>query len=531
MVKKHRNDKSRKDEKDETFHGLKVYKANGNGRKEVRARRFKIMQMVLLVLIVIGGVAAIFSLIKIYSPSWFGRSSLYGELAAKVNSRPITMAELDKQYERLPLQYKYYITKEQLLDKIIDEMLLSDEAMKQGVSASDDDVTASLNDFTQQNNLTNEQFEELLKNKSMTLSEIKGLVKSQLLLDRFINQSVKAKINLSTEIVLQYYNEHPELFKVPELVTAKHILFMSDNASDKEAAANATRVLSMVKNDKSNFCDLVKQYSSDPGSLDTCGQYIFPKGQMDADFERRAFDQKIGEMSIVKTVFGYHIIWTTNKTPEQLVRFGDVQDQIVQVLAKQQENAIYAQLIADLRAKAKIVNYLAAKNESGIVLEDEEVAEGSAEASQEGDIKVTISQPSDGADKVAEGDEAASEQEEIAKAVEETPAIEEAAVEEVKSSSTQASVNVVPDKLSCFVSNEAVLYGAYWDSSTKKQKEAFGSDASKLRYVECGVQGDYKAQSAECAKQGIQAYPTWIIDGKKHMGVYPIDELAVLAGC
>lgn len=514
---------------DEQYGKLKIYKANGNGRKEERSRRFRIIQMVLLVVIVIVGVAAIFALIKMYSPSWLGKSSLYGELAAKVNGQPLTMAELDKQYERLPLQYKYLVTKEQLLDKIIDEMLLSDEAAKQGVSVSDDDVTASLNDFMQQNNLTSEQFEDLLKNKSMTLSEIKGLVKSQLLLDRFINQSVKAKVNLSSEIVLQYYNEHPELFKVPELVTAKHILFMSENASDKEAAANATKVLGMVKNDKSNFCELVKQYSADPGSLENCGQYIFPKGQMDADFEKRAFDQKIGDMSIVKTVFGYHIIWTANKTPEQLVKFEDVQGQIVQVLAKQQENIIYAQLIADIRAKAKIVNYLVAKNETKDVLAEEEVSESSAEASQEGDVKVTVSQSSDdGSDKVAEGDEAASEQKEIAKAVEETPVIDDS---QIKSSSTKASVGVVPDKISCFVSKDVVLYGAYWDSSTKKQKEAFGSDASKLDYVECGVQGDYKAQSAECAKQAIQAYPTWIIDGKKHMGVYPVDELAAMVGC
>lgn len=514
---------------DEHLGNLKVYRANGSSRKEDRARRFKIVQMVLLVLIVIVGVAAIFALIKVYSPSWFGKSSLYGELAAKVNGQPITMAELDKQYERLPLQYKYYVTKEQLLDKMIDDVLLSDEAMRQGVSVSDDDVTASLNDFMQQNSLTQEQFEALLKNRSMTLSEIKSLVKSQLLLDRFINQSVKAKINLTTGIVLQYYNEHPELFKMPELVTVKHILFMSDNTSDKAVSANATKVLSMIKKDRSNFCDLVKQYSTDTGSVDKCGEYIFPRGQMDADFEKRAFDQKVGDISIVKTVFGYHIIWTTNRTPEQLVKFEDVQDQIVQVLAKQQENMIYTQLIADLRAKAKIVNYLAAKNETNDVLAAEEGDESSAEASQEGDIQVTINQPSDdGSGTVAEADESASEQGEIASAVEEIPAIEDS---QATPAAAQASVNVVPDRISCLVSKEAVLYGAYWDSSTKMQKEAFGSDVSKISYVECGVQGDYKSQSAECAKQGIQAYPTWIIDGKKHMGVYPTDELAAMAGC
>ena len=46
------------------------------------------------------------------------------ELAAVVNDIEITMEELDKRYEQIPPSYKPFITKESLLNQVVDEKIL-----------------------------------------------------------------------------------------------------------------------------------------------------------------------------------------------------------------------------------------------------------------------------------------------------------------------------------------------------------------------------------------------------------------------
>jgi parvulin-like peptidyl-prolyl isomerase len=512
--------------------GLKVYKVNGNAPKEdSKARRNKNIQTFLIVLIIILAIAAIFSAIQTFFPNLLGKISLAGELAATVNGKPITIQKLNAEYDRLPLQYQYFVTKEAFLTQLIDEVLLTEEAAKQKLSVSEKEVDNSLGTFMKDNNLTQENLTVILKQKKITQQDLRDLIKSQLLIDKLIEQNVKSKVNVTSALALQYYNDNPDTFKVPEQVTARHILIGLVNRTNDEAKKKAEEVLVKLKEDKSNFCDLVKQYSDDSGSIDKCGEYTFSRGQMVEEFEKTAFEQGIGKLSLVNTTFGYHIIWTINKTPEQLVLFKDVEDQINLVLANQQEKQLYGDLIAKLRANAKIINYLekkALENKTETKIKEEPQQNASA-ATQ---TQVTIVEPAE-KEGAAEEEEPLAEEEEISKEQKELENETQKAVEEV-TEEKPATQPVQETKLSfanCLAGQGAVLYGAYWDSSTKKQKDYFGIDVTNINYIECGVPDDFRAQAEICQEAGIQAYPTWIINSEKHMGIQELKQLATLTGC
>ena len=73
----------------------------------------------------------------------------------------------------------------------------------------------------------------------------------------------------------------------------------------------------------------------------------------------------------------------------------------------------------------------------------------------------------------------------------------------------------------------AKMYGAYWCSACKQQKDLFGLEAfAKINYVECDPKGQ-NPHTQECQKEEIGAFPTWKIDGKKYEGVRSLYELAV----
>lgn len=75
----------------------------------------------------------------------------------------------------------------------------------------------------------------------------------------------------------------------------------------------------------------------------------------------------------------------------------------------------------------------------------------------------------------------------------------------------------------------AKMYGAYWCPHCAVQKDYFGGSASRLPYVECDPEG-FGAQVALCDAAGVEAYPTWVIEGERYLGAQPLGELATLSG-
>lgn len=76
----------------------------------------------------------------------------------------------------------------------------------------------------------------------------------------------------------------------------------------------------------------------------------------------------------------------------------------------------------------------------------------------------------------------------------------------------------------------AKYYGASWCSNCREQKRIFGASARRLPYVECSPGGQGTAVAFECVRAGIEAYPTWVIDGLQHRQVLQPQELAAITG-
>lgn len=75
----------------------------------------------------------------------------------------------------------------------------------------------------------------------------------------------------------------------------------------------------------------------------------------------------------------------------------------------------------------------------------------------------------------------------------------------------------------------AEMYGAYWCSHCKEQKELFGDAFQYIKYIECDPKGE-NPQVDKCTAAGISGYPTWIINGKQSSGAKTFTELKELSG-
>jgi peptidyl-prolyl cis-trans isomerase D len=93
----------------------------------------------------------------------------------------------------------------------------------------------------------------------------------------------------------------------PDSVKARHILLPITSTPEK-ALATADSIKKLIQGGKS-FADLAKMYSVDKGSAEKGGELgTFGRGSMVSVFENAAFEGKKGEIKIVTSQFGVHII-------------------------------------------------------------------------------------------------------------------------------------------------------------------------------------------------------------------------------
>ena len=104
--------------------------------------------------------------------------------------------------------------------------------------------------------------------------------------------------------------------QLPDSVEARHILIPiglskadSITRTPEQAKAFADSLLVELKRNKSKFGDFVKNYSSDTGSSEKGGHYDwFGYTTMVAPFRDFCFEKNVGDMGVVETQFGYHLI-------------------------------------------------------------------------------------------------------------------------------------------------------------------------------------------------------------------------------
>lgn len=236
-----------------------------------------------------------------------------------------------------------------ILDNLINEELLEQEAKKAGITVTDEDVNKEIEEV-KKNFPSEEEFNAALQQSNMTLDDLKKQIPRQVQMRKLLEP--KAKESVTDEQVKQYFDENKTTYDTPEQVRASHILV----GTKEEAEAIMTQL-----KDGADFAKLAQEKSTDPGSKDAGGDLdFFGKGMMEESFEKAAFALKTpGELSpIVQTSHGYHIIKFTEHKAAATANFEDHKAEIQESLISTKISELSQTWITDLKANAKITNHL-----------------------------------------------------------------------------------------------------------------------------------------------------------------------------
>jgi len=164
--------------------------------------------------------------------------------------------------------------------------------------------------------------------------------RTKLLMEQLLQSEAKAAVNDAA--MRKVYDEAIGQIKKEPEVRARHILVESED--------EAKAVVAELKKG-TDFAELAKTKSKDPGAQDGGDLGYFTRDQMVPEFSEVAFKLDKGALSDpVKSQFGWHVIKVEDKRERQPPEFDKVKEQLENFLVRKSQS----ELITKLRAEGKV---------------------------------------------------------------------------------------------------------------------------------------------------------------------------------
>ena len=302
---------------------------------------------------------------------------------ATVNGKDVTSAEVDKYYRTQlnpdapePSQDEALSLKLNILDELINNQILLQRAKKMSLEAADGEVEDKFTEF--KSPYTEDEFQRQLKARGYTVDDLRADIRQQLSIQKVINHEVVAKIAVTDQDVMDFYNSNRAQFNVAEpqyriaqIVVTPHKdtglrnRKNDDATTDAEAKRKAAALESQLTTG-ADFAQLAMDYSEDPASSGSGGDLGYvPESslsQSDPALKKAVMSLKPGQTSgVVVLRDSYRILKLVAKEAPGQRELSDpaVQQSIRDNIHNRKEQLLRAAYLAIARNDAKITNYLA----------------------------------------------------------------------------------------------------------------------------------------------------------------------------
>jgi peptidyl-prolyl cis-trans isomerase SurA len=312
------------------------------------------------------------------------------DVMAKVDGRKIYRSDVDKYYANQTAGSDQQPTGEQatslrlnIVNQLIETEILMRRAEKLGLLATDEEVDRKLTEL--KSPFTQEQFDQRLKEKKITLDDFKRDLRRNLTREKVLNKEITSKISISDQDISNYYNQHKAEFNLiePQYHLAHIFVTPQPNPqvrnlqnSKAQNEGDARKKIQMIMNrldSGDDFATLAMNYSEDSETASNGGDLGFtPESALrntDPATREAVMKLKPGQYTPVITImnpttkqlYGFRIVKLVAKEPAGQRALNDprVQQAIREQLRDRREQLLKAAYYEVLRDQSKIENYYA----------------------------------------------------------------------------------------------------------------------------------------------------------------------------
>jgi len=234
--------------------------------------------------------------------------------------------------------------KTSILNELIQESLLRQEAIRQGIKVSSGEFEKYLDQSKE--GYKENTFQRALDIEEISRSQWEDKLKTHLLIKKLIEEVINRKIEIKEEQLLAYFKQHMEEFQKGEQVRTLHIMVETED--------EARRISKLIRKGKS-FSELAKQHSTSPEGKTGGDMGYYEAGQMPKWFDD-VFKLKVDEVSdIIRTPFGVHIFKVVDKKPERKMNFEESKKQIYSKLLHEAQEQAFHEWVEEIKKKSEII--------------------------------------------------------------------------------------------------------------------------------------------------------------------------------
>lgn len=291
-----------------------------------------------------------------------------GEVVATVNGRQLKQLHFDRVMGAIMPMSSFHggISEDvkarnykKAMDKMIDDELLYDEALRLGLAVDEATLEDEFNKAIGRLG-GRERFDEALKQHDVSEKEfrrllsIPGLVKSVLVI------RVDEDATVSEAEVRAYYDKNKESHFRIQQRRFRHIVFKADPGeltSWEDAEKKAHEALDRIKGGE-DFAKVAGEVSEGPRKDIGGDTGYIGKSTLPGELGNIGWGMKAGDVSdVVRTLYGYHILKMEGEPSDDIVSYDAARAQIEYQLTASRRQEVKARLMAELRQKADIKVY------------------------------------------------------------------------------------------------------------------------------------------------------------------------------
>lgn len=302
---------------------------------------------------------------------------------AVVNGKEIKREDVEKQFRarmdpdrQEPSIEEAWTLKLSILEELINNEILLERARRLGLEASDGEVEDRFTEMKAP--FTEEEFQRQLKERDLTVEDLKKQLRQQLSVQKVLNREVVAKVTITDQEIADHYNENRALFNLSEPTYRLAQIVVTpwadpqvrnrrgdDAATDAEARRKAASLLERIQAG-ADFAELAIDFSEDPSTAANGGDLGFvPESALantDPATQRVVRQLRPGEVSGVISAGGiYRIIRLISREPAGQRELSDprVQSAIRDTLRNRKEQLLRSAFLTVARDEAEVQNLLA----------------------------------------------------------------------------------------------------------------------------------------------------------------------------
>jgi len=273
------------------------------------------------------------------------------KIVAVVNNEIITQRDLDsflnfmrvqlsRQYSDSELEEKIKVMKQDLLDRLIEDRLILQEARKKNITVDDTRLRAKVEEVKRRYP-SQRDFESALKEQGLVEADLVQRLREQQMTFALVEETIRAKIKVKPGEITEYYTSRREEFDIPEERVFQSLVGLEESVLQQAVAA--LRAGGCMEDAATNFALSLSAFSATK------------KDQLKKEVEDVLFSMQVNGISEpIKIKDSYYIFKLTGINLPRRLTLKEVQDKIQEILYERKMQEAMVQWIETLKKKAYI---------------------------------------------------------------------------------------------------------------------------------------------------------------------------------